>query len=170
MHLKPMRKHKLFEFIYIILYSTPDISNLCSLLCKNKTLDPEKVKGKIVACVRGDNARVDKGEEVLKAGGAGMILCNDKANGNEITADPHVLPASHLTYRDSLEVLAYINSSKYFSITNIYVPLPAIKITLLLINCLFTETHWDTLPRLRHGLVQSLLPSWQHFLLQDQTS
>ncbi|KAJ0017984.1 hypothetical protein Pint_09647 [Pistacia integerrima] len=83
-----------------------------ALLCKNKTLDPEKVKGKIVACVRGDNARVEKGEQVLEAGGAGMILCNDKDSGNEITADPHVLPASHLTYRDSVEVLAYINSSK----------------------------------------------------------
>ncbi|KAJ0082581.1 hypothetical protein Patl1_09640 [Pistacia atlantica] len=72
----------------------------------------EKVKGKIVACVRGDNARVEKGGQVLEAGGAGMILCNDKASGNEITADPHVLPASHLTYRDSVKVLAYINSSK----------------------------------------------------------
>lgn len=127
------------------------------------------MKGKIVVCVRGDNGRVEKGEKVLEAGGAGMILCNDKASGNEISADPHVLPASQLTYRDSVEVLAYINSSKYFPLTNIYMPLPAIKVTLLLINFLFIETQWDTSPPQLHSLEQSLLPTWHHFLLQDQT-
>lgn len=103
----------------------PNISILCSLLCKNETLDPKKVEGKIVACLRGEIGRVEKGQYVLMAGGAGMILCNDKLNGNDIVADPHVLPASHLTYRDGVEVLLYINSSKYNSIANICTPLPA---------------------------------------------
>lgn len=83
------------------------------MLCKPGTLDPEKGTGKIMVCLRGDTARVDKGRQSLKAGAAGMILCNDKLSGNEIIADPHLLPASQLTYKDGLQVYAYINSTAY---------------------------------------------------------
>ncbi|PRQ52436.1 putative tripeptidyl-peptidase II [Rosa chinensis] len=84
-----------------------------ALLCKAGTLDPEKVKGKILACLRGDNARVDKGEQALLAGAVGMILANSEVNGNEIISDPHVLPASHINFTDGSLVFAYINSTKY---------------------------------------------------------
>lgn len=53
-----------------------------------------------------------KGFEVRRAGGVGMILVNDKENGNEITADPHLLPASHLNYADGLAVFQYLNSTQ----------------------------------------------------------
>ncbi|XP_057512877.1 subtilisin-like protease SBT5.4 [Actinidia eriantha] len=82
-----------------------------AMLCKGGTLDPEKVKGKILACLRGENARVDKGMQAALAGAVGMILCNDKLTGNEIIADPHFLPASHITYKDGLAVFEYINST-----------------------------------------------------------
>lgn len=85
------------------------------MLCKAGSLDPKKVKGKILVCLRGENARVDKGQQAALAGAVGMILCNDKADGNEIVADPHVLPASHLKYSDGLAVYAYINSTRYLS-------------------------------------------------------
>jgi len=84
----------------------------CRVLCQNGTLDPNKVKGKIVVCLRGINARVDKGEQVLLAGAVGMVLANDKAHGNEIIADPHVLPASHINFDDGISVFNYINSTK----------------------------------------------------------
>lgn len=83
------------------------------MLCKPGTLDPEQGTGKIMVCLRGDTARVDKGRQSLKAGAVGMILCNDKLSGNEIIADPHLLPASQLTYKDGLQVYAYINSTAY---------------------------------------------------------
>ncbi|EFH67516.1 predicted protein [Arabidopsis lyrata subsp. lyrata] len=38
-----------------------------SRICKG-SLDPEKVKGKILVCLRGDNARVDKGQQAVVAG------------------------------------------------------------------------------------------------------
>nr|VDC62304.1 unnamed protein product [Brassica rapa] len=50
-------------------------------LCGPGTLIPEKVKGKIVMCDRGVNARVQKGEVVKAAGGLGMILANTAENG-----------------------------------------------------------------------------------------
>lgn len=84
-----------------------------AVLCQNGTLDPNKVKGKIVLCLRGINARVDKGEQALLAGAVGMVLANDKASGNEILADPHVLPASHINFTDGLAVFNYINSTKF---------------------------------------------------------
>ncbi|XP_049381649.1 subtilisin-like protease SBT1.7 [Solanum stenotomum] len=63
-------------------------------LCIMGTLIPEKVKGKIVLCDRGVNARAEKGYVVKSAGGAGMILANTAANGEELVADAHFLPAA----------------------------------------------------------------------------
>nr|XP_010942695.1 subtilisin-like protease SBT5.3 [Elaeis guineensis] len=81
-------------------------------LCYPDSLDPNKVKGNIVACIRGDVARLDKGAEVLMAGGAGMILINDKTNGNSLLADPHLLPAIMITYEDGFALRKYMNSTK----------------------------------------------------------
>lgn len=85
---------------------------VCSLLCKNGTLDQKKVKGKILVCLRGGNGRVDKGVQATLAGAVGMILANDVLTGNELIADGHVLPAAHITYTDGLTVFNYINSTK----------------------------------------------------------
>lgn len=63
-------------------------------------------------CLRGENARVDKGQQALEAGAVGMILANSELTGNEIIADPHVLPASHINYNDGINVFTYINSTK----------------------------------------------------------
>jgi PA domain len=80
--------------------------------CVLSSLDPTKVKGKIVVCIRGNNARVEKGEVVRQAGGVGMVLANDDSTGNEIIADPHVLPATHISYSDGVVLLKYINSTR----------------------------------------------------------
>ncbi|XP_065875174.1 subtilisin-like protease SBT5.3 [Euphorbia lathyris] len=106
------RKNKFFPII-----SAADARALNStvndaLLCKNGTLDPKKAKGKILVCLRGVNARVEKGEEAAIAGAVGMVLVNDIASQNEILADPHLLPASHLNYTNGLSIFSYINSTK----------------------------------------------------------
>ncbi|CAK7331058.1 unnamed protein product [Dovyalis caffra] len=84
-----------------------------ALLCKPGSLDHEKAKGKILVCLRGETGRMDKGYQAALVGATGMILCNDKASGNEIIADLHVLPASEITYTDGLAVFAYINSTDH---------------------------------------------------------
>ncbi|XP_004296128.1 PREDICTED: subtilisin-like protease-like [Fragaria vesca subsp. vesca] len=84
-----------------------------SLLCLNGTLNPKKVKGKILVCLRGgDISRTEKGVMAALAGAVGMVLVNDEESGNDITADPHVLPATHLTYTDGKRVFEYLNSTK----------------------------------------------------------
>lgn len=81
-------------------------------MCIEGSLDKVKVEGKIVVCMRGKNARVEKGEAVSRAGGVGLVLANDEATGNEMIADAHVLPATHITYSDGVALLAYMNSTR----------------------------------------------------------
>ncbi|OIT32662.1 subtilisin-like protease sbt5.4 [Nicotiana attenuata] len=80
-------------------------------LCKAGALDPKKVKGSILVCLRGDNARVDKGKQAALAGSVGIVLANDYASGDEIIADSHVLPATQISYTDGLELFTYVNST-----------------------------------------------------------
>ena len=64
-------------------------------------------------CLRGNGTRVGKGIEVKRAGGVGYILGNSPANGQEIVADPHVLPATAVGANEAIQILKYINSTKY---------------------------------------------------------
>ncbi|ESQ42366.1 hypothetical protein EUTSA_v10015943mg [Eutrema salsugineum] len=109
---KPLPEEKMYDLINAGDAKAANASTKEALLCKKDSLDPEKVKGKIVVCLRGDNARVDKGQQAATAGAVGMILCNDKASGNEILSDAHVLPASQIDYEDGEAVFSYLNSTK----------------------------------------------------------
>ncbi|KAF3439695.1 hypothetical protein FNV43_RR17973 [Rhamnella rubrinervis] len=68
-------------------------SNSSSNMCLPGSLEPSAVRGKVVICDRGVNARVEKGAVVRDAGGIGMILANTAASGEELVADSHLLPA-----------------------------------------------------------------------------
>ncbi|KAB2622595.1 subtilisin-like protease [Pyrus ussuriensis x Pyrus communis] len=78
--------------------STIDRSIRATALIRNHgELDASfgNVKGKIVLC-EGGRGRVAKRVEVKRAGGAAMILVNLEADGYNVLADVHVLPATHL--------------------------------------------------------------------------
>jgi Subtilase family/PA domain len=74
-------------------------------LCQTQ-LAPGAATGKIVACQRGANARVDKGFNVFSGGAAGMILYNT-AN-QDVETDNHWLP-SVMVNGPSTALLAFIN-------------------------------------------------------------
>lgn len=65
-------------------------------LCYNATLDASKVAGKIVICRRGTIPMVDKSREVLRAGGAGMVLINVEGGATDTRALDHSVPTVHL--------------------------------------------------------------------------
>lgn len=64
---------------------------------------PGTFTGKLVVCVRGVNARVEKGFNVLQGGAAGMILVNPTLADTE--TDNHWLPTVHLP--DGTDLLAF---------------------------------------------------------------
>lgn len=85
-----------------------------ALFCKDGTLDPRKVKGNILVCLlEGDYATVHEGGQAFLAGAVGMVLANSILSGNEILADPHLLPASHVNYDDGAAIFSYIKSTKF---------------------------------------------------------
>uniref|UniRef100_A0A453HEA0 Subtilisin-like protease n=1 Tax=Aegilops tauschii subsp. strangulata TaxID=200361 RepID=A0A453HEA0_AEGTS len=57
-----------------------------------------------------DGARVQKGFVVRDAGGAGMVLANTAANGQELVADAHLLPAAGVGEKEGAAIKSYIAS------------------------------------------------------------
>jgi subtilisin family serine protease len=72
----------------------------------SKKLTAGAATGKIVACQRGSNARIDKGYNVSLGGAAGMILYNPVAMDTE--TDNHWVPAIHVDGPPTA-LLAFIN-------------------------------------------------------------
>ncbi|XP_061347576.1 subtilisin-like protease SBT1.7 [Gastrolobium bilobum] len=101
-------------FIYAANATNATNGNLCMM----GTLAPEKVAGKIVMCDRGMSARVQKGAVVKSAGGLGMVLSNTAANGEELVADSHLLPATAVGEREGDAIKKYLFSD----------PKPTVKI------------------------------------------
>jgi subtilisin family serine protease len=77
------------------------------------TLQSANLRGKVVLCQSGgkDIDDYSKGREVRRAGGVAMILMNEMLNGFSILAEPHVLPATRVSYDAGLKIKAYINNS-----------------------------------------------------------
>jgi len=81
-------------------------------LCLKDSLDPEKVKGKIVFCERGNISRVEKGLVVKSAGGAGMVLANGEIHGEELVADAHLLPTAAVGFNASKAIKMYLQQAQ----------------------------------------------------------
>lgn len=107
---------KMLPFIYAGNATTATNGNLCM----PGTLIPDKVKGKIVLCDRGVNARVQKGSVVKAAGGVGMVLANAASNGDELVADAHLLPATAVTEKTGNIIKNYLFSESNPTATIIF--------------------------------------------------
>lgn len=81
-----------------------------SRYCYPGRLNSTLVKGKIVVCDRGGNARVEKGSSVKLAGGAGMILANLADSGEELIADSHLVPATMVGQTAGDKIKSYLES------------------------------------------------------------
>ncbi|XP_057764063.1 subtilisin-like protease SBT5.6 [Salvia miltiorrhiza] len=103
---------KLYPLVYAGHVANPDVPQNLSGQCLPGSLSSKKAKGKIVMCLRGNGTRVGKGMEVKRAGGIGFILGNSLANGDELAADAHLLPATAVNYQNALKIIDYIHSSE----------------------------------------------------------
>nr|WP_255722567.1 S8 family serine peptidase [Ectothiorhodospira lacustris] len=71
-----------------------------------------RFNGRIVICDRGENARVEKGQHVLDNGGVGMILVEvEPGDESALAADPHFLPAVHITYGDAQRLAQWLSEA-----------------------------------------------------------
>ncbi|MGH3666159.1 MAG: S8 family serine peptidase, partial [Egibacteraceae bacterium] len=66
-----------------------------------------RLRGKIVLCARGQNARVEKSLAVQQVGGAGMILHNTVPN-DTLNTDNHYVPSSHVAVAEGQQIKAFI--------------------------------------------------------------
>ncbi|KAK8524571.1 hypothetical protein V6N12_029436 [Hibiscus sabdariffa] len=82
--------------------------------CLDGSLDPCKVNGKIVLCFLGNGMSLDKGIEVKKAGGVGMILAHPQSYGNAgIEYGVQFVPATQVMYNDAVQIIQYMYSTMY---------------------------------------------------------
>jgi hypothetical protein len=82
-------------------------SSLCDIDPTADAAVPDDVfAGKIVACERGGNGRIEKGYNVLQGGAVGMILYNPTLADTE--TDNHWVPAVHLA--DGSEFLDFVDA------------------------------------------------------------
>ncbi|KAJ1376956.1 Peptidase S8/S53 domain superfamily [Sesbania bispinosa] len=129
-----------------------------AVFCKTGTIDLEKAKGKILVCLRGDNARAEKSLVAFEAGAAGMILYNDKYSPEDykLLASPHFLPTSEVTYNEGLAILSYINSTIGPNIVTLEILKPDITAPDVNIIAAYTQA---TSPSVV-GLLKTLHPNW----------
>lgn len=84
----------------------------CSIECKPGTLDPEKVKGKLLVCI-GTRHGLKEGLEASRAGAVGLIW--GRGPGKTIrseTALPNYLPVSQLNPTDIASVFDYVKATQ----------------------------------------------------------
>ncbi|KAK4486427.1 hypothetical protein RD792_009102 [Penstemon davidsonii] len=79
--------------------------------CTPESLQNIDLQGRIVFCEGGVIGSVEKGVAVRNAGGAAMILMNTETQAYTTSSEPHVLPATHLSFDDGVKVLTYIIST-----------------------------------------------------------
>ncbi|HEY5775926.1 MAG TPA: S8 family serine peptidase, partial [Xanthomonadales bacterium] len=72
--------------------------------------NPGTFNGEIVVCDRGTYGRVEKGKNLQLAGAGGYILANTDDWGEDIVADSHCLPATHLGLKDSDKLRTWLGS------------------------------------------------------------
>lgn len=65
-----------------------------------------------MVCLDVNTSSVDKGLQAALAGAVGVVLINIQDFGYDRTADPHVLPASAISFNDGDSLLGYVNSTK----------------------------------------------------------
>ncbi|KAJ1386920.1 Peptidase S8/S53 domain [Sesbania bispinosa] len=93
---------KFYPLVHSIDARFPNATIEDARFCKHGTLDPTKVRGKLLVCIRQDRTTsVAQGYEAALAGAVGIFVINDEKSGNILLAEPHPLPGASLdVYED----------------------------------------------------------------------
>ncbi|TYI59456.1 hypothetical protein E1A91_D10G037600v1 [Gossypium mustelinum] len=111
--ISPYAMSQMYPLVYARDVARLGVPQYLATQCQPDTLDSYKVNGRIVLCFIGQGRNVDKGIEVSKAGGVGLILANNQDNGNTIFYDSHFISATGVGYDGAVTILQYIYSTAY---------------------------------------------------------
>ena len=84
-----------------------DAANHGNELCDPAVAFTGDITGKVVLCLRGGPARVEKSSAVADAGGAGMVLYNVD-DVQDLLTDNHVIPSVNVLFSDGVAMKEYI--------------------------------------------------------------
>ena len=84
-----------------------DAANHGNELCDPAVAFTGDITGKVVLCLRGGPARVEKSSAVAEAGGAGMVLYNVD-DVQDLLTDNHVIPSVNVSFSDGIAMKEYI--------------------------------------------------------------
>ncbi|XP_024987025.1 subtilisin-like protease SBT1.5 [Cynara cardunculus var. scolymus] len=103
---------KFFPLIHGRNASQGRFANSNAAVCMPESLHKDLVRGKIIICDRGGNARVKKGEVVKNAGGIAVIVANVAPQGEGLVSDSYTIPGMLITESASKKLLGYLNSTR----------------------------------------------------------
>ncbi|KAL2507450.1 Subtilisin-like protease SBT5.3 [Forsythia ovata] len=107
--INPLKMESFYGLIAGSMAAAPGITSKSASFCKNNTLDPNLIKGKIVVCtleILTDNRR-EKGIIVKQGGGVGIILVDALAKDVEIQFE---LPGTLIGQEEAAELQAYMTA------------------------------------------------------------
>ncbi|KAJ1383729.1 Peptidase S8/S53 domain [Sesbania bispinosa] len=122
----PAGSRKFYPLILSANARLPNASLEDARLCKAGTLDPNKVRGKYLVCVRsGKISSVGEGQQAANVGAVGVFINNDyKQSGNTLLAEPHILPGASVNDSDFREgntdqnntrnLIAYLSAARTY--------------------------------------------------------
>ncbi|RDY01852.1 Subtilisin-like protease, partial [Mucuna pruriens] len=89
----PSRKY--YPLVHAVNARLPNATIQDARLCKPETLDPTKIKGNILICIRLDKTTsVAQGYEAANAGAVGVFVVNDEQSGDTLLAEPYPIPGA----------------------------------------------------------------------------
>jgi hypothetical protein len=111
LNLRKLPIHVGLLVIQLSIYTCPYAFVIDRQLCYPESLDPKKVRGKIVYCPGGMIPNVEKSLVVAQAGGVGMILADQFADSSS-SSQGFFVPTSLVSAIDGHSILSYVYSTK----------------------------------------------------------
>ncbi|XP_050204667.1 subtilisin-like protease SBT5.3 [Mercurialis annua] len=108
-HTNTLPAKKYYPLVYALDAKAANASSDEAQSCAHGSLEPSKVKGKIVYCASNFVSDIDKSFVVSQAGGIGVIIARSEFADD---FEPHFVPTSVVFEDDGQRILSYINSTK----------------------------------------------------------
>ncbi|XP_050204678.1 subtilisin-like protease SBT5.3 [Mercurialis annua] len=108
-HTNTLPAKKYYPLVYALDAKASNASSDDAQSCAQGSLEPSKVKGKIVYCARSFVFDVDKSFVVAQAGGVGVIFARSVLSDK---VEPHFIPTTAIFEEDGEDILSYINSTR----------------------------------------------------------